>query len=71
MDYLIKIGIFGFFMTATYTAITYMINFLQGYLVNIPFTPLLCQFGVITGINIYITITITGYLFNRTLSFWK
>lgn len=71
MDYLIKVGIFGFFMTAVYMSISYMLDFLKGYLINIPFTSLLCQFGVLTGLNIFVSITITGYLFNRVLSFWK
>lgn len=71
MDYLIKVFIFTFFMAGTYTAINYMLSFITGYLSSIPFTPLLCQFGVITGLNIYISITITGYLFNRVISFWK
>lgn len=71
MDYLIKLLIFGFFMSAVYTSISYMLNFLRDYLINIPFTSLLCQFGIFTGLNIYVSITITGYLFNRVLSFWK
>lgn len=71
MDYLIKIAIFGIFMTAVYQAIDLMLSIFQPYLQDIPFTPLLCQFGVITGLNIYISMTITGYLFNRVISFWK
>jgi hypothetical protein len=71
MDYLIKVVIFGVYMSAVYWTISFMITFIKGYLVNIPFTPLLCQFGVLTGLNIYLSIVISGYLFNRTLSFWK
>lgn len=71
MDYLIKVLIFTFYMSAVYFAIDFMISFLSNYLSGIPFTGLLCQFGVITGLNIYLSIVITGYLFNRTLSFWK
>lgn len=71
MDYLIKIVIFTTYMSSVYFSVQFMIDFLKGYLSAIPFTALLCQFGVFTGLNIYLSIVISGYLFNRTLSFWK
>lgn len=71
MDYLIKAVIFTTYMTSVYYSIQFMIDFIKGYLSSIPFTPLFCQFGVFTGLNIFLSITISGYLFNRTLSFWK
>jgi hypothetical protein len=71
MDYLIKVVIFGVYMSAVFFTVQYMITFLKGYLSDIPFTSLLCQFGIFTGINIFLSIVITGFLFNKTISFWK
>jgi len=71
MDYLIKVVIFTTYMTSVYFAVEFMIDFIKKYLADIPFTPLLCQFGIFAGLNIYLSIIISGYLFNRTLSFWK
>lgn len=71
MDYLIKIAIFGLYMTGVYFAVDYMINLLKFYFSDIVFVPLLCQFGVLTGLNIFLAIVITGFLFRQTLSFWK
>lgn len=71
MTYLIKISIFTLYMGAVYFTIDYMIDLLKIYLAGIAVTPLLCQFGVLTGLNIYISIVVTGYLFKQTISFWK
>jgi predicted outer membrane lipoprotein len=71
MDYLVKVVIFSVYMTSVYFAIDYMINLLKFYFSDIIFLPLLCQFGVLSGLNIFLAIVITGFLFKQTLSFWK
>lgn len=71
MDYLVKIAIFTFYMSGVYFTIDYMINLLKTYFSDIVFLPIMCQFGVLTGLNIFLSIVITGFLFRQTLTFWK
>ena len=71
MDYLIKVVLFAIFLAAVYAVIDIFMNFLRPFLETIPITPFLCKFGFFTGLNLFLSIVISGFAIKQILSFWK
>ena len=71
MDYLIKVVLFAIFIAAVYTVIDLFMNFLKPFLQTISVTPILCKLGFFTGLNLYLSIIISGFAVRQILSFWK
>jgi hypothetical protein len=73
MDYLIKAVIFTAYMSSVYFTVDFMINTLKSFIVDfsVNISAMMCQFGVFTGLNLYIAIIIAGFLFKKTLAFWR
>lgn len=71
MDYALKALVFVPFMALVYLVVDF---FLQKVSINaIPalFQPILCQFGILDGLSIFMTIIVTGFLARQALSFAK
>lgn len=71
MDYIVKIGIFTFYMTGSYYIVDYFLLKISLLFVDFPITPLLCHLGIITGLNIFLSFVVTGFLFNKSIEFWR
>lgn len=73
MDYLVKILLFSAYMSAVYLTIDLMLNTLKSFIVDfsVNVTAMMCQFGVFTGLNYFISIVVAGFLFKKTLNFWR
>jgi len=71
MDYLVKIVLFAVFIVVLYSVIDMFMNFFKPFLQTIPVTPYLCKFGFFTGLNLYLSILISGFSVKQILSFWK
>jgi len=71
LDYIVKLAIFVPFITVVYFIINYFINYIKPYIASFPISGVLCQFGIITGLNLFISILVTGFLVKQILSFWK
>ena len=71
MDYLVKFIIFALFVSVLYFVIDLFISFLTPYLQALYITPLLCQFGLFTALNIFISILVAGWFIRHVLNFWK
>lgn len=71
MDYLVKVFIFLFYFGAIAFMIDGMMNVVKGYIVNIPMSGVLCQFGIFTGLSLYFSIVVSAYLLKKSIDFWK
>jgi len=71
LDYVVKLFIFVPFVTIVYFVIDYFISYLKPYIGSFPISGVLCQFGIITGLNLFVSILVTGFLIKQILSFWK
>lgn len=73
MDYLIKVVIFTAYMSSVYYVVEFMLNTLKNYIVvfSVNTTAMMCQFGIFTGLNLYVSIVVAGFLFKKTLAFWR
>ncbi len=71
MDYIVKIGLFGFFVVAISYFIDIFIQYFSSYLNTLPFSGILCQFGVYTGLNLFLSIIVSAFFVKQLITFWK
>ena len=71
MDYVVKLFIFIPFVTVVYFVIDFFIDLIKPYIASFPISGVLCQFGVVTGLNIFISVLVTGFFMKQILSFWR
>lgn len=71
MDYLVKVGLFVFFVAGVSFFIEKFISIFQPYIASLPITSMLCQFGIFMGLNLFLSIIISAFFVKQILSFWK
>ena len=71
MIYVVKALIFTVFLGLVYFISDYFIDILKIQIANIPFSPLFCQFGIWSGLKIFMSILVTSFAFKQVLSFLK
>jgi len=71
MDYLIKIGLLIPFVTVLYFVADYFLNRLHNYIDLGSATAVMCQFGILEGFNIFLSIVVGGFLVNHLIDFAK
>jgi hypothetical protein len=71
MDYIIKAAMFLPFMAVVYFFTDYFLSKIS--VNNIPalFHPIICQFGILDGLSIFLTIIISAFVAKQALSFAK
>jgi hypothetical protein len=71
MDYLVKVGLFAFFVVAIHYFISKFLLYFSSYLHTLPFSGILCQFGIYTGLNLFLSIVVSAFFVKQIISFWK
>ncbi|MFA6139018.1 MAG: hypothetical protein WC667_13170 [Sulfurimonas sp.] len=71
MDYVVKVLFFIPFMGLVYLVIDYFKGLLTFTLMNVPFSSVLCQFGVYDGLSVFFTILISAFAVKQAVSFMK
>jgi hypothetical protein len=71
MDYLIKAIIFIPFMLIVYVVVDFFKDILTIAIASVPFSGVLCQFGIFDGLSIFFTILISSFVAKQALSFVK
>jgi len=71
MTYIVKGLIFTVFLSLVYFVSDYFLDILKVQMANIPFSPLFCQFGIWSGLKIFMSILVTSFAFKQVLGFLK
>jgi len=71
MDYLIKVGLFTFFVFAIGYFTDKILSIFQTYIAMLPLTSIMCQFGVFQGLNLFMSIIVSSFVVKQIISFWK
>jgi len=71
MDYLVKLGLIIIFVPMLHFVISKFLGLLTPYLHNISIAPILCQFGIFTGLNLFLSIIVSAFFVKQIISFWK
>ncbi|UCN00055.1 hypothetical protein LCX93_11065 [Sulfurimonas sp. SWIR-19] len=71
MDYLVKVALIIPFGIALHFVIDKFMTYFSSYLHTLPMTSILCQFGIFTGLNLFLSIVISAFFAKQILSFWK
>jgi len=71
MDYLIKVGLFAFFVIAVAYFIDKILSIFQTYIAMLPLTSIMCQFGIFQGLNLFMSILVSSFAVKQIISFWK
>ena len=71
MDYLVKVGLFFVFAGAVHFFISKFVDYFTVYLQTLPYSGLLCQFGIYTGLNLFLSIIISAFFVKQIITFWK
>ncbi|CAA6804596.1 MAG: Unknown protein [uncultured Campylobacterales bacterium] len=83
-EYLVKISIRTFFLGGTYFVVQYLLDILNNYYTTLVQSSdgsdgvmvsnslsLVCQFGLLNALNVFLSIIVSSYLTKQVLSFWK
>ena len=70
----IKVALFAVFMTLLYFVGDYFINLLRSYIpsggvVGGNILPLACQLGILTGVNIFLSMALSAFVIKSVLSY--
>jgi len=71
MDYVVKVAIFTVYMSSMSFILTSLVDKLRGYIELIPYSNWLCQFGILTGLSLYVSIVVSFFLAKKSIDFWK
>jgi len=71
MDYFIKIGIFSLYMGALSFITSALVDKLSFYIDAIPYGNWLCQFGIFTGLSLYLSTVVSFFLARKSIDFWR
>lgn len=71
MDYLVKALLFVPFMGIVYLFVDYFKTILYDSISFIPFTNILCQFGIFDGLSTFFTILISSFVAKQAIAFVK
>ncbi|MCX6077028.1 MAG: hypothetical protein NTW78_09130 [Campylobacterales bacterium] len=71
MDYVVKVLFFIPFMGLVYVVIDYFKSLLLSAMTTVPFSSVLCQFGVYDGLSVFFTILISAFAVKQAVSFMK
>jgi len=71
MNYLIKVAFFGVYMASMAMIMETLVSKLRDYIDTFPFSNWLCQFGIFTGLSLYVSIVVSYSLAKKSIDFWK
>lgn len=67
---IIKIGLFGVFVSLLYLVIDYFLSIIQSNM-NIPFLNLFYYLGIVQAIQVLISISIASYIANQIIAYFR
>ena len=70
LNIVIKIALFGVFLSLLYLVIDYFIGLIQANL-NLPFIDLLSYLGVVQALQVLISISIASYIANQVIAYFR
>lgn len=70
INIIIKIALFGVFLSLLYLVIDYFVGIIQSNL-NLPFIDLFSYLGVIQAIQVLISISIASYVANQIIAYFR
>lgn len=70
LNIVIKIALFGVFLSLLYLVIDYFIGIIQANL-NLPFIDLLSYLGVVQALQVLISISIASYIANQVIAYFR
>lgn len=71
MDYIVKAVIFGVFLSLVYFVIDYFLDIIKVSIQSLTILPLMCQFGIITAMSVFLSILASAFAFKQILNFLK
>jgi len=71
MDYLIKAALFIPFMAVVYFFVDFFLNKISINSIPSLFQPLICQFGILDGLSVMMTIIVSSFVAKQAISFAK
>jgi phage-related holin len=70
LNIVIKIALFGVFLSLLYLVIDYFVGIIQANL-NLPFIDLLSYLGVVQALQVLISISIASYVANQVIAYFR
>lgn len=71
MDYVIKAVLFVPFMAVVYFFIDFFLQKISVSAIPSLFVPILCQFGILDGLSVLMTIVVSSFAAKQAISFAK
>ena len=66
-----KAAIFAINLAMIYKTIDIFIQYFSQYLSDIPITPFLCKLGFFSGLNVYLSMLLSGYVVKKIVNYWQ